>query len=145
MTDSQVRGGEWSASRAIALLDQPWALPILRQASQGVKCFDAFREALELIPEVLAEGLDTMVRAGLLSRVDCCRETVRYDLTEAGRDLNLLVGALEQWGEAHLPWPYGSKAVRRSRASGDMVHVGYVGEDGREVTLDEMRGRRTGE
>ena len=49
-----------------------------------------------------------------------------------------MLGALQQWGDTHLPHPGGPSMLRRVRATGGPAHVGFVDEEGREVGLAEV-------
>ena len=54
-----------------------------------------------------------------------------------------MLGALQQWGDEHLPWPQGPTVVRRDRRNGDALHVGYVNDLGREVPTPDVEFVRT--
>ena len=61
-----------------------------------------------------------------------------YRLTPAGRELQVVLSALQQWGDEHLPRPEGPSMLRRVRGTDGPVHVGYVDERGREVAPDDV-------
>ena len=44
-----------------------------------------------------------------------------------------MLGALQQWGDEHLPWPQGPTVVRQASRTGRPLHVGFVDDRGREV------------
>jgi hypothetical protein len=54
----------------------------------------------------------------------------------AGRELQVVLAALQQWGDEHLPRPEGPSMLRRAAGTDAPVHVGYVDPDGREVSPD---------
>jgi len=56
-----------------------------------------------------------------------------YRLTPAGQELQVVLSALQQWGDEHLPRPEGPSMLRRVRGTDRPVHVGFVDERGREV------------
>jgi len=56
-----------------------------------------------------------------------------YRLTPAGHELQLVLSALQQWGDEHVPGPDGPSMLRRVRGTDRPVRVGYVDEHGREV------------
>jgi hypothetical protein len=62
-----------------------------------------------------------------------------YVLTEAGRELEVILAALQQWGDENLPRPEGPTVLRRRADSGRPVHVAFVDEKGREVKRDNVR------
>ncbi|GAB2943781.1 hypothetical protein [Nonomuraea sp. NPDC052634] len=66
------------------------------------------------------------------------RQRRSYHLTKAGADLQVVLGALQQWGDAHRPRPSGPSALRRTRSTGEPVHVAFVNGEGREVACDDV-------
>ena len=52
------------------------------------------------------------------------RSRTAYELTPAGRDLQVVLGALQWWGDRHIPRPEGPSVERRTRDGGRPVHVG---------------------
>jgi HxlR-like helix-turn-helix len=61
-----------------------------------------------------------------------------YRLTPAGRELHVVLSALQQWGDEHLPRPEGPSMLRRVKGTGRPVHVGYIDERGREVDAADI-------
>jgi hypothetical protein len=45
----------------------------------------------------------------------------------------VVLSALQQWGDEHLPRPEGPSMLRRVRGTDCPVHVGYLDDEGREV------------
>jgi hypothetical protein len=66
------------------------------------------------------------------------RSRSAYLLTPAGRELQVVLSALQQWGDEHLPRPGGPTMLRRVRGTDDPVHVGYLDEGGREVSAADV-------
>jgi hypothetical protein len=66
-----------------------------------------------------------------------------YELTPAGRELVVVLGALQQWGDEHLPHPLSPTMVRRSRSTGRPLHVAFVDDAGHEVGNDDVDMART--
>jgi len=64
------------------------------------------------------------------------RSRFAYRLTPAGRELQVVLAALQQWGDEHLPRPEGPSMLRRVAGTDEPVHVGYIDPDGREVFPD---------
>jgi DNA-binding HxlR family transcriptional regulator len=136
-----------SIARSLGVFGGRWTFLILREAMSGVTRFADFRTALGIAPDVLTERLGTLVDHGVMTR-EPYQETgqrARYEyvLTPAGRELRVVLGALQQWGDAHLPRPEGPTVLRRVRGSERPVHVGYVDEAGREVDPDNVQVVRT--
>ena len=66
------------------------------------------------------------------------RSRFAYRLTPAGRELQVVLSALQQWGDEHLPRPEGPTMLRRVRGTDGPVRVGYLDEQGREVPLADV-------
>jgi len=136
-----------SIARSVGVLGERWTFLILREASFGVTHFSRFRESLGVAPDVLSDRLNTLVEYGVMERVPYqesgARSREAYELTEAGRELAVVLGALQQWGDTHLPRPEGPTVVRRSRRSGRPLRVGFIDDRGREVPLDDVAFERT--
>jgi DNA-binding HxlR family transcriptional regulator len=136
-----------SIARSLGVLGERWTFLILREAFGGVTRFAQFRDALGVAPDVLTDRLATLVDYGVMTREPYqepgSRVRFAYHLTPAGRDLLVVLGSLQQWGDEHLPRPEGPTVVRRARSSGRPLHVGYIDDLGREVGLDDVSLERT--
>ncbi len=71
------------------------------------------------------------------------RARASYHLTEAGAQLKVVIGALQQWGDAHLPVACGPTIERRDRRTGDPIEVAFVTTKGRRLGLDQAEFVRT--
>jgi DNA-binding HxlR family transcriptional regulator len=135
-----------SIARSLEVLGERWTFLILREALSGTSRFADFRAALGVAPDVLTDRLATLVAAGVLEkrpyREPGARARDSYHLTRAGHELQIALGALQQWGDDHRPYDPGPTVVRRS-ADGRPLHVAFVDEDGAEVPLEEVRFERT--
>jgi DNA-binding HxlR family transcriptional regulator len=135
-----------SIVRSLEVLGERWTFLILREALSGTTRFADFRAALGVAPDVLSDRLATLVASGVLEkrpyREPGARARDSYHLTEAGRELQVVLGALQQWGDEHRPYEPGPTVLRRT-ADGRRVHVGFVDDEGKEVPLDEVRFVRT--
>jgi DNA-binding HxlR family transcriptional regulator len=136
-----------SIARTLDVVGQRWSLLILREAMWGATRFAEFRETLGIAPDVLTERLATLTEAGVLVREpyqEAGRRTrLAYQLTPAGRELLVVLGALQQWGDEHRPWPQGPTVERRDRRTGRPLHVSYVDDLGDEVRLEDVEFART--
>jgi DNA-binding HxlR family transcriptional regulator len=136
-----------SIARSVGVLGERWTFLILREAFLGATRFSEFRDRLDIAPDVLTARLATLVDFGVLTREPYREPGARgrdaYLLTDAGRELDVVLGALQQWGDRHLPWPAGPTIERVRADTGSPVHVGFVDERGREVPVAEVRALRT--
>ena len=136
-----------SIARSLGTLGERWTFLILREALSGATRFQQFRDSLGIAPDVLTDRLTTLVNDGVMVRESYQdpgeRSRSRYALTPAGRELLVVLGALQQWGDAHLPHPRNPTVARRSRTSGQPLHVAFVDDDGHEVGLGDVEMIRT--
>jgi DNA-binding HxlR family transcriptional regulator len=131
-----------SIARCLGVLGERWTFLILREALLGTTRFAQFRDNLGIAPDVLSDRLSTLVEYGVMERQPYqepgARARSAYRLTPAGRELQVVLSALQQWGDEHLPHPDGPSILRRVRDTDRAVHVGYVDERGREVDSDDI-------
>jgi len=131
-----------SIGRALEVIGDRWSLLILREALQGVTRFSDFRERLHVASDVLTQRLGVLVDGGVLDkrpyREAGSRPRMAYHLTPAGRDLVVVLGALQQWGDHYRPHPDGPLVRRGSRTSGWALRVAFVDDEGRETSLDDV-------
>ncbi|HEX4361786.1 MAG TPA: helix-turn-helix domain-containing protein [Pseudonocardia sp.] len=141
------RGLTCSIARSLEVLGERWSLLIVREAFSGVTRFADFRAALGVAPDVLTERLRTLVEAGVLERRPYREPGSRprhdYHLTPAGRDLRLVLAALQQWGDEHCPSPGGPTVVRRTGDGGRAVRVAFVDDADEVVPPERVRFERT--
>ena len=134
-------------ARSLGVLGERWTFLILREASRGADRFSQFREALGVAPDVLAERLSTLVAYGVMEKVPYQepgeRARASYRLTPPGEELTVVLAALQQWGDKHLPWPEGPNILRRTKDSDLPVHVGFVDDSGREIARENVAMVRT--
>jgi DNA-binding HxlR family transcriptional regulator len=86
------------------VVGERWTLLILRDAFLGLRRFEQFQESLGIARNVLTDRLNRLVDEAILERVRYSERPARYEyrLTEKGRDLNLALTALRQWGDKYL-------------------------------------------
>lgn len=144
---AKVPDSSCSIARSLGVLGERWTFLILREAFSGRTRFAEFRDSLGIAPDVLADRLATLVAYGVMERVTYqepgSRSRAAYALTPAGRELNVILAALQQWGDEHLPWPEGPSILRRVRGSDSAVHVGFVDEQGKEIPQADVAMIRT--
>lgn len=136
-----------SIARSLGVLGERWTFLILREAWAGTTRFSEFRKALGVAPDVLTERLNTLVEHGVMRKVPYQEPGERarssYALTSAGQELMVLLAALQQWGDEHLPWPDGPTVLRRVAGTDRPVHVGFIDDEGHEVDPDKVTLIRT--
>jgi DNA-binding HxlR family transcriptional regulator len=129
-----------SIERTLGVLGERWTFLILREAFLGAARFVEFRDRLHVAPDVLTDRLATLVEYGVLEREPYqepgARSRFAYRLTDSGRELQVVLAALQQWGDKYLPRPEGPSMLRRIAGTDCPVHIGFVDPDGREVPLD---------
>ncbi|MFE2750492.1 winged helix-turn-helix transcriptional regulator [Actinosynnema sp. NPDC059335] len=134
-------GSTCSLARAVDVVGERWTLLVLREAFVGATRFSEFRARLGIASDVLAARLAKLVDAGLLARQGYREPGQRprdgYRLTEAGRRLNLVLCALQQWGDEHLPRTATGVAYRS--VDGRPVRVRFVDDEGAVVPDDDVR------
>jgi len=95
-------------AKTLELVGERWTLLIVRELLVGPLRFTDLHAALAGIPRnLLADRLRDLEALGLVARRELPPPAARtvYDLTDAGRALLPVIGALAQWGLAHLPPP----------------------------------------
>jgi DNA-binding HxlR family transcriptional regulator len=138
-TDSSDRADEvyCSVARSLQVLGDRWTLLVLREALVGRTRFSEFQSALGIAPDVLTQRLATLTEAGILEkrpyREAKSRARFGYYLTEAGKEVKIIVGALQQWGDTHRPHPDGPPARRVNVQSGRSLRVAFVDDRGEEA------------
>ncbi|MEU6218946.1 helix-turn-helix domain-containing protein [Streptomyces sp. NPDC047022] len=131
-----------SIERSLTLLGDRWTLLVIREAMAGRTRFSDFRDALGIATDLLTQRLAALVEAGVLERRGYQepgrRARFDYHLTPAGRDLTVVLGALQQWGDLYRPPEGGPSALRRSRATGRPLGVAFVDDRGGAVDLGDV-------
>lgn len=92
-------------AKSLELVGERWTLLIVRDLLPGPSRFQDFQKSLKgIAPNILSERLKLMEEHGLIARRLYSDHPPRaeYLLTDKGRELGLVVGALAQWGSRHL-------------------------------------------
>jgi DNA-binding HxlR family transcriptional regulator len=97
-------GQNCSIARALEVVGERWTLLIVRDVFHGIRRFDELQENLGIARNILSDRLSRLVGEGILERVPYSERPERYEyrLTPKGRDLNIALTALRQWGDAYL-------------------------------------------
>jgi DNA-binding HxlR family transcriptional regulator len=92
-------------ARTLELIGERWTLLIARDLLPGSRRFQDLQESLKgIAPNLLSERLKLMEEHGLISRRFYSDHPPRaeYLLTEKGKELGHVIGALAVWGSRHL-------------------------------------------
>jgi DNA-binding HxlR family transcriptional regulator len=103
MLNRSYDGQNCSIARALEIVGERWTLLIVRDAFLGRRRFDEFQESLGIARNVLADRLARLVEEGVLERVRYSERPERYEyhLTRKGKDLQLALAGLRQWGDKY--------------------------------------------
>ncbi len=134
-------------AKTLEVVGDRWTLLVIRDLLAGTRRFQDLLGTLPgIAPNILSARLKLMEEHGLIARHFYSDHPPRaeYTLTDKGRELGPVVGALAAWGGRHV-----HKQTRLVHAGcGHPVTVGYYCPDcgegvrGSEVTLKRGRGRR---
>ena len=104
MLNRDYEGQNCSIARALEVVGERWTLLIIRDVFLGKRRFDELQESLGIARNVLTDRLNRLVDEGILERVRYSErpERFEYRLTRKGRELNLALTALRQWGDTYL-------------------------------------------
>jgi DNA-binding HxlR family transcriptional regulator len=133
-------------ARGLDVLGEKWTLMVVRDALLGSTRFSQFQSSLGIPREVLTARLASLVDGGVLERSSYKPEGGRardeYRLTEAGRDLAVVLLALGGWADRHRPSERRSDLTFVDADHGDPVEVAVVasGSD-RVVPRDRITAR----
>ena len=104
MLEREYKGQVCGIAKSLELIGERWTMLIVRDAFFGLRRFDEFQESLGVARNVLTNRLNRLVDAGIFERVRYSErpERFEYRLTSMGRELNVPLNALREWGERHL-------------------------------------------
>ena len=88
--------------RASRILGDRWVILILREAFLGATRFEEFLPNTGINRAALTTRLSALVDYGILERHPPTGRRAVYRLTEAGRDLAPMMGAIREWGDKWL-------------------------------------------
>jgi DNA-binding HxlR family transcriptional regulator len=126
-------------ARTLDIVGEWWTLVLVRDAFRGARRFEDFR-AVGIADNILSTRLKRLVEEGVFDRraYQANPERFEYVLTEKGRDLMPVLGALGLWGKK---WTSGPD--RTSFTHDECGHLlslkPYCDECGRPVTVDEIQ------
>jgi DNA-binding HxlR family transcriptional regulator len=92
-------------AKSLELVGERWTLLIVRDLLAAPRRFQDLEASLPgIAPALLSERLKAMEQHGLVARQFYSDHPPRaqYALTERGRELGIVIGALAAWGSRHL-------------------------------------------
>src|SRR5262244_2440163 len=129
-------------AKSLELVGDSWTLLIVRDLLQGPCRFQDLQRSLKgIAPNILSDRLKLMEEHGLVTRRFYSDHPPRaeYELTDKGKELGTVVGALASWGTRYVDT--GARLVHGD--SGREVRVGYFRADtGERVAPSSIRVRR---
>jgi DNA-binding HxlR family transcriptional regulator len=138
MLKREYQGQICSIARALEIVGERWTLLIIRDVVHGIHRFDELQESLGVARNVLTDRLNRLVDEGVLERVPYRERPTRheYRLTAKGRDLNLALSGLRQWGDKYL----NDKPPRllRRKADKQPVIAAFVPKGAEVLRFDEL-------
>lgn len=104
MLNRDYQGQNCSIARALEVVGERWTLLIVRDVLLGLRRFDELQQSLGIARNVLADRLNRLVEEGVLERVRYSErpERFEYRLTRKGRELDIALTGLRQWGDKYL-------------------------------------------
>jgi DNA-binding HxlR family transcriptional regulator len=131
-------GQECSIARALEIVGERWTLLIIRDAFLGRHRFEEFQESLGIARNVLTDRLNRLVEESILERVRYSerRDRYEYHLTQKGRQLDVALAGLRQWGDTYL-----SKTpprILRRRSDKKPVLAAFVPKGARTLEFREL-------
>jgi DNA-binding HxlR family transcriptional regulator len=138
MLNREYRDQNCSVARALEIVGERWTLLIVRDAFLGRRRFDEFQESLGIARNVLTERLTRLVEEGILERVRYSERPERheYHLTPKGRDLQIAMAGLRQWGDKYLSEK--PPRIMRRKSDGRPVIAAFVPKGADVLRPDEI-------
>jgi DNA-binding HxlR family transcriptional regulator len=136
----ELPGRPCSIAAALNLIGEKWSLLAVREISLGNKRFDAIARNTGAPRDRLAARLRTLETAGVIERRQYSDHPPRYEyeLTEAGRELRVVLQGLRAWGDK---WAVDTPpSVFEHAACGHPVDVGVLcRECGTEIAPEQVQ------
>jgi DNA-binding HxlR family transcriptional regulator len=138
MLKREYEGQNCSIARALEIVGERWTLLIIRDVVLGIRRFDELQESLGVARNVLTDRLNRLVGEGVLERVPYSERPTRYEyrLTAKGRDLNLALAGLRQWGDKYLNEQ--PPRLLRRKADKEPVIAAFVPKGADVLRFDEL-------
>jgi DNA-binding HxlR family transcriptional regulator len=131
-------------AKSLEIIGERWTLLIVRDAFFGLRRFEEFQASLGVARNVLTDRLNRLVDEGVFARVRYSErpERFEYRLTAKGRELNVALAALREWGDRHVLEQ--APNVLRRRSDGKAVIAALVPKGTKVLKAHEVElvGRR---
>lgn len=131
-----------SITRTLGILTDTWSFLLLREAFLGRRTFAEFRDQLGIATDVLSARLASFVEHGILERIPYQEPGQRtrhsYAVTPAGQELKVVLVAMQQWGEVHVPRPEPLRVIPQAAGTGERVHAALTDQAGRHIPPAEV-------
>ncbi|MBO0837274.1 MAG: helix-turn-helix transcriptional regulator [Actinobacteria bacterium] len=140
MLDRLYPGQVCSIARTLEVVGERWTLLVLRDAFLGLRRFDEFSRSLGIARNILSARLQVLCDNGILERHRYQERPERFEylLTDKGRELEVALDALMQWGDRYLA-PKGPPKLMRHRGCDGQVTVATICKTcGRPLASDEV-------
>jgi DNA-binding HxlR family transcriptional regulator len=122
MTGLRSYGDPCGIARALDVIGERWALPIVREMLYGPRRFSDMRVSLGVSPNVLTQRLGELEESGVVQRRSA--GGALYELTEWGKELHPILLQLGRWGARARHRPTGDMSVDALMAALDACFVG---------------------
>lgn len=96
---------------SIELLQEKWVLHIIRSLLEGPNGFNALSRSVGGVnTTTLAQRLEQLERLGIIDKVieSTMPPKTRYELTEAGYELQGVIDSIDEWARKHIAQPLAS-------------------------------------
>ncbi|MGZ3440757.1 MAG: winged helix-turn-helix transcriptional regulator [Polyangia bacterium] len=130
-----------SVAQALEVLGDWWTLLVVREAFFGTRRFADFEATLGISKNVLAKRLSSLVRRGVLERIDAGQHGVRYEyaLTPMGKDLATVMTALRQWADRWVVGRGNEPLLVYDRRTGRPIpRLRISGDDGQPLSARDL-------
>src|SRR5579859_5395772 len=129
-------------ARTLDVVGEWWTLLIVRAAFRGATRFEDFRD-VGIADNILSARLKKLVEEGIFERRRYQEHPERFEyvLTEKGKDLMIVMGALALWGKRWTEGPDRSR-FSHSVCGHDLTLHAYCEECDRPVPRGEVRVQR---
>jgi DNA-binding HxlR family transcriptional regulator len=108
-------------ANSLDILGDKWSLLVVRDMLHGKRTYGELALSPERIPtNILADRLERLVAAGIVTRTPYQQRPVRYayTLSPKGRALGDVLLAFVRWGKQHIP---GTVTLKQGPADGDVA------------------------
>jgi DNA-binding HxlR family transcriptional regulator len=137
-------------ARTLSVIGDRWTLLILRDCFMKVRRFDDFQSRLGIGRPILADRLQKLVDAFVLTKMAYQVHPVRYEyrLTQKGLDLYPVIMSIVHWGDVHMAGGKGRPLLHRHSRCGHHIDPVMVCSHcaevllPREVTIERGPGAR---